>query len=135
MHESLTIRYGGIRWIDGHQKNERIGVYLSESDQIIIGFKREINGKEISDTKRVIKKIPRNMHIYGLSDDIYHVAFEFGYYYRTKSEVHITVKTIDNTEDTASEVALKAIEVMKTLDLEELARQRERITTLISSME
>lgn len=94
----FPIKDSGIRWFNGILKNERVGIYIqNKSDKIVIGFKKEFKGDLVSDIHREypIDKFSKEINI-NLTDEVYTVSFLFGYFFRTKSIVYISVTpTID----------------------------------------
>ena len=89
----FSIRNSGIKWFNGILPDERVGIYVQhKSNKIILGFKKEFKGELVSDIKREypIDKFNKEIKI-NVTDEVYTVSFLFGYFFRTKSIVYISV--------------------------------------------
>lgn len=89
----FSIRNSGIKWFNGILPDERVGIYVqNKSDKITLGFKKEFKGELVSDIKREysIDKFKKEIKI-NVTDEVYTVSFLFGYFFRTKSIVYISV--------------------------------------------
>ena len=89
----FCIRNSGIRWFNGILSDERVGIYVQhKSDKIILGLRKELKGELVSDIKREypIDKFNKEIKI-NVTDEVYTVSFLSGYFFRTKSIVHISV--------------------------------------------
>ena len=89
----FSIKNSDIKWFNGILSDERVGIYVQhKSDKIILGFKKEFKGELVSDIKREypIDKFTKEIKI-NVTDEVYTVSFLFGYFFRTKSIVYISV--------------------------------------------
>ena len=95
MLKFITVEENSIKWIDGESENERIGVFFyRRNSSIIIGFRREVRGKEVGSIKNIYpeNKVDKTIES-GLSDFPYYVKFNFDWKFRKSADVDVMVET------------------------------------------